>query len=74
MCPFSAHDLTVALHAGPETSAEQRPLTGTGAEIGVICMSSVLQTASAVYWSKFLATERRCNVFPVRYELNLYVM
>jgi hypothetical protein len=28
-------------------------------------------TASVVYWSEFLATERRCNMFPVRYELNL---
>jgi hypothetical protein len=25
-------------------------------------------------WSEFLATERRCNMFPVRYKLNLYVM
>jgi hypothetical protein len=31
-------------------------------------------TASVVQWSEFLATERRCIVFPVRYELNLYVM
>jgi hypothetical protein len=31
-------------------------------------------TTSVVYWSEFLATERRCIVFPVRYELNLYVM
>jgi hypothetical protein len=30
--------------------------------------------ASVVYRSKFLATERRCIVFPVRYEMNLYVM
>jgi hypothetical protein len=26
-----------------------------------------------VQWSVFLATERRCIVFPVRYELNSYV-
>jgi hypothetical protein len=29
---------------------------------------------SVVWWSEFLATERKCIVFPVRYELNLYVM
>jgi hypothetical protein len=27
-----------------------------------------------VLWSEFLATERRCVVFPVRYELNLYML
>jgi hypothetical protein len=33
------------------------------------------ETASVVQWSEFLATQRRCIVFPVRYELNfLYVM
>jgi hypothetical protein len=31
-------------------------------------------TASVVSWSEFLATERRSVVFPVRYELNFYVM
>jgi hypothetical protein len=31
------------------------------------------KTASVVYWSEFLATERRCIVFPVKYELNLRV-
>jgi hypothetical protein len=30
------------------------------------------RTASVVWWSEFLATQRRCIVFPVRYELNLY--
>jgi hypothetical protein len=29
-------------------------------------------TACVVYWSEFLATQRRCIVFAVRYELNLY--
>jgi hypothetical protein len=33
-----------------------------------------LRTASVLYWSEFLATQRRCTVLPVRYELNLYVM
>jgi hypothetical protein len=32
---------------------------------------STLMTASVVQWSEFLATERRCIVFAVRYELNL---
>jgi hypothetical protein len=32
------------------------------------------KTASVVYWSEFLTTQRRCIVFPVRYELNLYVL
>jgi hypothetical protein len=32
------------------------------------------QTASVVQWSKFLATERRYIMFPVRYELNLYMI
>jgi hypothetical protein len=27
-----------------------------------------------VQWSEFLATDRRCIVFPVRYELNLYML
>jgi hypothetical protein len=27
-----------------------------------------------VYWSEFLAIERRCIVFLVRYELNLYML
>jgi hypothetical protein len=31
-------------------------------------------TASVVQWSELLATERRCIVFPVRYELNLYML
>jgi hypothetical protein len=26
-----------------------------------------------VYWSEFLATDRRCIVLPVRYKLNLYI-
>jgi hypothetical protein len=26
-----------------------------------------------VLWSEFLATDRRCIMFPVRYELNLYI-
>jgi hypothetical protein len=30
--------------------------------------------ASMVYWSEFLAAEGRCIVFPVRYELNLYML
>jgi hypothetical protein len=34
----------------------------------------VSEAASVVYWSEFLATERRCIVVLVRYELNLYVM
>jgi hypothetical protein len=25
-------------------------------------------------WSEFLATQRRCIVIPVRYELNLYML
>jgi hypothetical protein len=29
-------------------------------------------TASVIYWSEFLAIERRCIVFAVRYELNKY--
>jgi hypothetical protein len=33
----------------------------------------LLWTASVVWWSEFLATERRCIVFPVRYEQNLYM-
>jgi hypothetical protein len=37
------------------------------------CIMSDL-TTSAVKWSEFLATERRCIVLPVRYELNLYVI
>jgi hypothetical protein len=32
-----------------------------------------VQSASVVLWSEFLATELRCIVLPVRYELNLYV-
>jgi hypothetical protein len=32
------------------------------------------QTALVVWWSEFLATQRRCTVFPVRYELNLYML
>jgi hypothetical protein len=31
-------------------------------------------TASVVQWSQFLAAERRCIVFPVWYELNLYML
>jgi hypothetical protein len=31
-------------------------------------------TASVFYWPEFLATERRCIVLPVRYELNLYML
>jgi hypothetical protein len=31
-------------------------------------------TASVVLWSVFLATQRRCIVFPVRYELDLYML
>jgi hypothetical protein len=27
-----------------------------------------------VWWSEFLATQRRCIVLPVRYELNLYML
>jgi hypothetical protein len=27
-----------------------------------------------VLWSEFLATQRRCIVFPARYELNLYML
>jgi hypothetical protein len=27
-----------------------------------------------VKWSEFLATERRCIAFPVRYDLNLYML
>jgi hypothetical protein len=26
------------------------------------------------WWSEFLATQRRCIVFAVRYELNLYML
>jgi hypothetical protein len=32
------------------------------------------ETASVVFWSEFLTTERRCIVFAVRYELNLYML
>jgi hypothetical protein len=32
------------------------------------------ETASVVEWSEFLATQRRCIVLPVRYELNLYML
>jgi hypothetical protein len=35
---------------------------------------SVLKTASVVWWLEFLASEQRCIVFPVRYELNLYML
>jgi hypothetical protein len=31
-------------------------------------------TASVVQWSEFLATKWICNVFPVRYELILYML
>jgi hypothetical protein len=31
-------------------------------------------TASVVWWSEFLVTERGCIVFHVRYELNLYML
>jgi hypothetical protein len=34
----------------------------------------ISMTASVLYWLEFLATERRCIVFPVRYELNLYML
>jgi hypothetical protein len=43
----------------------------------VACSSyprSVPWTASVIQWSEFLATERRCIVLPVRYELNLYML
>jgi hypothetical protein len=33
-----------------------------------------ISTASVVQWSEFLATERRCIVFHVRYELNLCML
>jgi hypothetical protein len=33
-----------------------------------------LRTASVVYWSEVLASERRCIVIPLSYELNLYIM
>jgi hypothetical protein len=35
-----------------------------------ILFNATLMTASVVYWSKCLATERRCIVFPVMYEQN----
>jgi hypothetical protein len=42
---------------------------------GNICDAyAYVQTASVVYWSEFLAAEQRCIVFPVRYELNLYML
>jgi hypothetical protein len=31
-------------------------------------------TSSVVKWSEFLATERRCILLPVRYELDLYML
>jgi hypothetical protein len=33
-----------------------------------------MMTASVVQWSEFLVTERRCIVFPVRYELSLCML
>jgi hypothetical protein len=33
-----------------------------------------IKTASVVWWSEFLATQRRCIVLPVRYKLNLYML
>jgi hypothetical protein len=36
-----------------------------------IVLPSRPKTSSVVQWSVFLATERRCIVFPVRHELNL---
>jgi hypothetical protein len=32
------------------------------------------KTAPVVYWSEFLAIEQGCIVFPVGYELNLYML
>jgi hypothetical protein len=37
--------------------------------------NGTLMSITAVQkWSEFLATERRCIVFPVRYKLNLYML
>jgi hypothetical protein len=33
-----------------------------------------VEETSVVKWSEILATEQRCTVFPVRYELNLYMV
>jgi hypothetical protein len=48
---------------------------GFGAWISLETMRSIfIISASVVKWSEFLTTERRCIVFPVRYELNLYML
>jgi hypothetical protein len=36
--------------------------------------SAEVMTASVVMWSEYLAAERRCIVFPLRYEVNLYML
>jgi hypothetical protein len=49
--------------------------TGLRAEfLSLMFTPSFGRTASVVWWSQFLATERRCIVFPVRYELNLCML
>jgi hypothetical protein len=35
---------------------------------------NMVKIQSVVYWSEFLAAERRSIVFPLRYELNLYML
>jgi hypothetical protein len=40
----------------------------------IIFAISVYQTYSVFLWPEFLATDRRCIVFPVRYEINLYIL
>jgi hypothetical protein len=40
-----------------------------------ICTTFLKQfTACVIQWSEFLATEWRCILNPVRYELNLYML
>jgi hypothetical protein len=48
-----------------------KPLGKTNGEFTLLYIGVM---ASVVYCSEFLATERRCSVLPVRYELNLYML
>jgi hypothetical protein len=46
-------------------------LVFTGRDLG---LASTTSATPYVVWSEFLATQRRCIVFPVKYELDLYIL
>jgi hypothetical protein len=46
----------------------------TRTKLITVTNDDVMCYAEVVQWSEFLATQRRCIVFPVKYELNLYML